>query len=76
MSENEFIRNVLEEADCDLHLDVNNVYVNSINFGFDPWRFITNLPIERVVYLHVAGHYREADGLIIDTHGADVIDPV
>ena len=76
MSENEFIRNVLEEADCDLHLDVNNVYVNSINFGFDPWRFITNLPIERVVYLHVAGHYREADGLIIDTHGADVIGPV
>jgi len=76
MSENEFIRNVLEEADCDLHLDVNNVYVNSINFSFDPWGFIANLPIERVVYLHVAGHYREADDLIIDTHGADVIDPV
>ncbi len=76
MSENEFIRSVLEEADCDLHLDVNNVYVNSINFDFDPWRFIANLPIERVVYLHVAGHYREADDLIIDTHGADVTDPV
>jgi len=76
MSEDEFIRSVLEEADCDLHLDVNNVYVNSINFGFDPWRFIANLPIERVVYLHVAGHYREADDLIIDTHGAEVIDPV
>jgi len=76
MSENEFIRSVMEEADCDLHLDVNNVYVNSINFGFDPWRFIANLPIERVVYLHVAGHYREADDLIIDTHGADVIDQV
>jgi len=76
MSESEFIRHVLEEADCDLHLDVNNVYVNSVNFGFDPWRFIEGLPAERVVYLHVAGHYREAEDLIIDTHGADVIDPV
>ncbi len=76
MSENEFIRNVLEEADCDLHLDVNNVYVNSVNFDFDPWRFIETLPAERVVYLHVAGHYQEAEDLIIDTHGADVIDPV
>lgn len=76
MSEGEFIRRVLEEADCGLHLDVNNVYVNSINFGFDPWRFIASLPAKRVVYLHVAGHYREADDLIIDTHAANVIDPV
>lgn len=76
MGEREFICRVLEEADCDLHLDVNNVYVNSVNFGFDPWRFIAGLPAERVVYLHVAGHYQEADDLIIDTHGADVIDPV
>lgn len=76
MSEGEFIRCVLDEADCDLHLDVNNVYVNSVNFGFDPWQFIASLPAERVVYLHVAGHYQEADDLIIDTHGADVVDPV
>jgi len=76
MSEAGFVRRVLDEADCDLHLDVNNVYVNSVNFGFDPWRFIATLPAERVVYIHVAGHYREADDLIIDTHGADVIDPV
>jgi len=76
MSESEFIRCVLEEADCDLHLDVNNVYVNSVNFGFDPWSFIRSLPAERVVYLHVAGHHRESGDLIIDTHGADVIDPV
>jgi uncharacterized protein len=76
MGEGEFIRAVLDEADCDLHLDVNNVYVNSVNFGFDPWAFIRDLPAERVVYLHVAGHYREAEDLIIDTHGADVIDPV
>jgi uncharacterized protein (UPF0276 family) len=76
MDESEFIRHVLDEADCDLHLDVNNVYVNSVNFSFDPWRFIESLPAERVVYLHVAGHYQEAGDLIIDTHGADVIDPV
>jgi uncharacterized protein (UPF0276 family) len=76
MSESEFIRHILEEADCDLHLDVNNAYVNSINFDFDPWRFIESLPAERVVYAHVAGHYQEAGDLVIDTHGADVIDPV
>jgi len=76
MGEGEFIRHVLDEADCDLHLDVNNVYVNSINFSFDPWRFIESLPAERVVYMHVAGHYQEAEDLLIDTHGADVIDPV
>lgn len=76
MSENGFIRAVLAEAGCDLHLDVNNVYVNSVNFNFDPWAFIEDLPAERVVYVHVAGHHREADDLIIDTHGAAVIDPV
>lgn len=76
MTEAEFIRRVLEEADCDLQLDVNNAYVNSINFDFDPWQFIESLPAERVVYMHVAGHYQEAADLIIDSHGADVIDPV
>ncbi|MFN2338541.1 MAG: DUF692 domain-containing protein [Gammaproteobacteria bacterium] len=76
MSESRFICRVMEEAGCDLHLDVNNVYVNSVNFDFDPWRFIENLPTERVAYLHVAGHYREADDLVIDTHSAEVIDPV
>ena len=76
MSEVDFIRAVLEEADCDMHLDVNNVYVNSVNFSFDPWDYIEQLPAERVVYIHVAGHYAEDDGLLIDTHGAEVIDPV
>lgn len=76
MSEIEFIRAVLTEADCDLHLDVNNVYVNSINHAYDPVAFIRAMPTERIVYLHMAGHYNEADDLIIDTHGADVIDPV
>lgn len=76
MDEPAFIRAVLEEAGCDLHLDVNNVYVNSVNHGFDPHAYIASLPADRVVYMHTAGHYREADDLIIDTHGADVIDPV
>lgn len=76
MDEPTFVRAVLEEADCDLHLDVNNVYVNSVNHRFDPRAYIASLPAERVVYMHMAGHYYEADDLIIDTHGADVIDPV
>ncbi len=76
MPELEFIKAVLEEADCFLHLDVNNVYVNSVNQRYDPLQFIRSLPAERIVYLHIAGHYREAKDLIVDTHGAGVIDPV
>ncbi len=76
MSEIDFIRAVLTEADCDLHLDVNNVYVNSVNHSYDPIDFIRAMPTERIVYMHMAGHYNEAEDLIIDTHGADVIDPV
>ncbi len=76
MSEIEFIRAVLEEADCLLHLDVNNIYVNSVNFGFDASAFLRALPGDRIAYIHTAGHYREADDLIVDTHGAEVVDPV
>lgn len=76
MSESEFIRAVLDEAGCALHLDVNNVYVNSINHSYDPKAFLDTLPGDRIVYLHMAGHFREADDLLVDTHGADVIDPV
>lgn len=76
MSETDFICAVLAEADCDLHLDVNNVYVNSVNHHYDPVAFIRALPTSRIVYMHIAGHYQEAPDLIIDTHGATVIDPV
>lgn len=76
MSETAFIRAVIEEADCLLHLDVNNIYVNSRNFGFDPVEFLDALPLERTCYLHMAGHYVEPDGVLVDTHGAAVIDPV
>lgn len=76
MGEAEFIRAVVEEADCLLHLDVNNVHVNSRNFDFDAHDFLQALPLERSCYIHVAGHHEEADGLLIDTHGAPVVDPV
>jgi uncharacterized protein (UPF0276 family) len=76
MAEIDFIRAVLAEADCELLLDVNNIYVNSVNHGYDALAFLRALPGERIAYVHVAGHYREAPDLIVDTHGAAVIDPV
>ncbi len=76
MSEPEFIRAIVEEADCGLHLDVNNIHVNSRNHGFDAMAYLAQLPLERVLYVHVAGHEIESDGLLLDTHGAPVIDPV
>ena len=72
----DFVKAVIEEADCDLLLDVNNVYVNSVNHGYEPMDYIRQLPAERIRYLHIAGHYVEEDGLIVDTHAADVVDPV
>ena len=76
LSEAEFITAVIEEADCHMLLDVNNVYVNSMNHNYDPLAFIRQMPAERISYLHIAGHYLEDDGIIVDTHGADIIDPV
>jgi uncharacterized protein (UPF0276 family) len=76
MSEIEFTAAVLEKADCGLLLDVNNIYVNSINHQYDVREFMASLPGHRVVYGHIAGHYNEAEDLRVDTHGADVIDPV
>lgn len=76
MKEIDFIKAVLHEADCDLLLDVNNVYVNSINHDYDAEAFLRQLPGERITYLHIAGHYVEAEDLIIDTHGAPVVDSV
>lgn len=76
MDELTFINAVISEADCGLLLDVNNIYVNSINHGYDPLAFLEGLPGDRVMYCHVAGHFEEAEDLRVDTHGADVIDPV
>lgn len=77
MPEVDFVNTVLDEADCKLLLDVNNVYVNAQNHGFDPKVWIAQIDMDRVVQIHVAGHeWRPEDELIIDTHGADIIDPV
>jgi uncharacterized protein (UPF0276 family) len=76
MEEIDFINAVLEEADCHLLLDVNNIYVNSVNHRYDAEQFLYALPAERVAYVHIAGHYNEAEDLLVDTHGADVITPV
>lgn len=72
MDEVTFTNAVLREADCDLLLDVNNVYVNAINHGFDPQDFLARIEPGRVVGMHVAGHFDESDSLKIDTHGASV----
>lgn len=76
MDEAQFISAVLQESGCDLLLDVNNIYVNSINHGYDPIEFLDALPLDRARYIHIAGHYDEAEDLKVDTHGADVVDPV
>lgn len=76
MTEAEFVTEVIRAADCELLLDVNNVYVNSINHGSDARAFIAAMPADKIRYLHVAGHYVEQPDLLIDTHGADVCDPV
>ncbi|HET7845260.1 MAG TPA: DUF692 domain-containing protein, partial [Xanthomonadales bacterium] len=76
MTELEFVNAVLAAADCNLLLDVNNIHVNSVNHGYDAAAYLRGLPLDRVAYIHVAGHYDEAPGLKVDTHGAPVIDPV
>ena len=76
MSEADFIGAVVARSGCDLLLDVNNIYVNSVNHRYDALEFLDALPLERTRYIHVAGHFDEAPDLKVDTHGADVIDPV
>ena len=72
MPEIDFINAVLAEADCLMLLDVNNIIVNATNHRYDPSAFLAALPGERVAYIHVAGHYDEAEDLKIDTHGSAV----
>ncbi len=76
LGELEFTNAVLSESGCQLLLDINNIYVNSVNHGYDAGEFLQGLPSDKIVYGHIAGHYNEADDLIVDTHGADVIEPV
>jgi len=72
MTEAGFLTAVLEEADCDLLLDINNIVVNSINHQYDAREFMLAMPGDRIKYFHLAGHYIEAEDLRIDTHGAAV----
>lgn len=72
MEEIDFLNAVVTEADCRLLLDVNNVFVNSTNHGFDAKEYLRKIPTDRISYLHIAGHYEEASDLLVDTHGADV----
>ncbi len=73
--EAQFLTEVLEGADAGWLLDINNVYVNGLNFGFDPREWLARMPLHRVVQMHVAGHGRFGD-LVIDTHGSPVIPEV
>ncbi len=76
MTEIEFVNEIVERADCKLLLDVNNVYVNAFNHKYDAHAFIDSLPLDRVAYIHMAGHQQVEPDLIIDTHGQPIIDPV
>ena len=76
LAESDFINAVLAEADCDLLLDVNNVYVNAINHRYDARAFIEAMPGARIASIHIAGHYDEAEDLKVDTHGSAVKDDV
>lgn len=76
MKEIDFVNAILEEADCELLLDVNNIYVNGFNHRYNPEKFISRLPKDRVSYIHMAGHEKVSEDLIIDTHGQPIIDPV
>ncbi len=76
MSELEFINTIITEADCYMLLDVNNVFVNAFNHQYDAKEFIKGLPLDRVSYIHMAGHEQVEPDLIIDTHGEDIIKPV
>ncbi len=74
MTEKDFLLAVLDEADCDLMLDINNIVVNSINHKYDAGEFLRDMPAERIRYFHLAGHYVEDEDLRIDTHGSAVDD--
>lgn len=76
MSEEDFINEIVKRSDCELLLDVNNVYVNAFNHRYNAKNFITKMPLDRVKYIHMAGHLKVNENLIIDTHGSKIIDPV
>lgn len=76
MDEANFVSAIIEEADCGLLLDINNVYVNSINHQIDAEDFLKKIPHEKITYIHIAGHYQKKPDFILDTHGDQIISPV
>ncbi len=76
MDEIDFFNAVVKEADCKVLLDINNIYVNSVNHSYDAEAFLKAMPAHRIAYAHIAGHYAQAEDFLVDTHGADIIDPV
>jgi len=76
LDESTFIKSIIEESGCNMLIDVNNVYVNAFNHNYNAKEFIEKLPLEKVVYIHMAGHEQIQPDLIIDTHGQPIIDPV
>jgi uncharacterized protein (UPF0276 family) len=72
ITEAEFVSLVVEKADCYLMLDVNNIFVNATNFNFSAEKYIDSIPLDRVLQIHVAGHFKEKHNLLIDTHGAEI----
>ena len=80
MNEIEFIENIAKRTDCGLLLDVNNVYVSSINQGFNPFDYLNGFPMALVSEIHLGGHESDVDEneseLLIDSHNREVVDPV
>ena len=76
LDDGEFVDAVVREAGCKLMLDVNNVYVNAKNHGEDPRVILAKMPLDRVVQIHVAGHYYEEPDFILDTHAEPLCDDV
>jgi uncharacterized protein (UPF0276 family) len=75
MSEWEFLREVAQRADCAILLDINNIYVSSVNHGFDPLAYLHAIPKSRVRQFHLAGH-SDLGGHLIDTHDHPIVEPV
>jgi hypothetical protein len=76
LTEWEFLVEVAQRADCLILLDVNNIYVSSVNHGFEPIDYLDAIPPDRVRQIHLAGHQNRPDGLIVDTHDAPISEAV
>lgn len=76
MTEWEFITEIINRTNCGLLLDINNVYVSSLNHNFDAKKFLDNIPLQNVGQIHIAGHRKKESGLIIDTHDDHVCEEV